>query len=54
MDCSEGKILIDGKDIKDYFIKDLRYNITMIDQEPTLINGSFRENLDPRKTYTDE
>lgn len=42
LDCSEGQILIDGKDIKSYFLKDLRHNITMIDQEPTLINGSFR------------
>ena len=26
----------------------------MIDQEPVLINGTFRENLDPRKEYTTE
>lgn len=25
----------------------------MIDQEPTLINASFRVNLDPRKVYSD-
>ena len=25
----------------------------MIDQEPTLISGSFRENLDPSHAYTD-
>lgn len=24
----------------------------MIDQEPVLINGTFRENLDPRKDYS--
>lgn len=32
LDCEKGKILIDGKNIKDYFIKDLRNDITMIDQ----------------------
>ena len=42
LDCSSGQILIDGKNIQSYFLKDLRYNITMIDQEPVLINGSFR------------
>ncbi len=32
LECSSGKILIDGKDIKKIFLKDLRSNITMIDQ----------------------
>jgi ABC-type multidrug transport system fused ATPase/permease subunit len=32
LECSDGNILIDGKNIKDYFLKDLRSNITMIDQ----------------------
>lgn len=26
----------------------------MIEQEPTLMNGNFRENLDPANQYTDE
>jgi ATP-binding cassette, subfamily C (CFTR/MRP), member 1 len=39
---SSGKILIDGRDIQSYNIKDLRYSITMIDQEPTLIKSTFR------------
>jgi len=42
LDCSEGDILIDEKNIQDYFIKDLRYGLTMIDQEPTLISTSFK------------
>jgi ABC-type multidrug transport system fused ATPase/permease subunit len=42
LDCCEGTISIDGKNIQDYFLKDLRSNITMIDQEPVLINGTFR------------
>jgi len=54
LECCEGQIWIDGKNIRDYFLKDLRANITMIDQEPVLINGTFRENLDPRKVYTTE
>lgn len=52
MEPSEGVILIDEKNILEYPLKDLRYNITMIDQEPTLIQGSFRENLDPAHFYS--
>ncbi len=37
-----GSIQIDGKDIREYQLKDLRSCITMIEQEPTLINGTFR------------
>lgn len=38
----------------DYSLKDLRSSITMIDQEPTLIKSTFRENLDITSRYTDE
>ena len=34
-------------------LKDLRSNVTMIDQEPTLIKGTFRENLDPSQQYSE-
>ena len=54
LEPAEGRILIDGKDILDYRIKDLRACITMIEQEPTLINGTIRENLDPGKKYSDQ
>lgn len=54
LEPAEGSIFIDGKEIRDYKIKDLRSCITMIEQEPTLINGSFRENLDPANQYADE
>lgn len=53
LEPAEGGILIDGKDIQEYKVKDLRSCITMIEQEPTLINGSFRENLDPANQHTD-
>ena len=53
LEPAEGSILIDGKEIREYEVKDLRSCITMIEQEPTLINGSFRENLDPANQYKD-
>lgn len=42
IDPALGSIQIDGKDIREYKLKDLRSCITMIEQEPTLINGTFR------------
>lgn len=35
-------------------IKALRSSLTMIDQDPTLIKSTFRENLDLLHHYSDE
>ena len=53
-DCSEGKLIIDGVDIKDIGLHLLRKNIAYIPQTPFLIQGSIRENLDPFGEYDDE
>ena len=44
-DPSEGEILIDGHNIKDYDIHYLRKAIGVVSQEPVLFNGSFRYNM---------
>lgn len=46
-------MLINGTEVREYDIKALRDNITMIEQEPTLMNATFRENLDPANLYSD-
>jgi ABC-type multidrug transport system fused ATPase/permease subunit len=48
----EGDVLVDGQSIMSLPLKDLRNDITMIDQEPTLIKSTFQENLDITKRYT--
>jgi ABC-type multidrug transport system fused ATPase/permease subunit len=53
-EISNGNLLIDGTRIQDYLIKNLRYGITMIDQEPTLIKSTFKENLDITDKYSNE
>lgn len=53
LEPASGQIIIDGKDIMSYNLKDLRSCITMIEQEPTLMNGTFRDNLDPTYIYSD-
>jgi ATP-binding cassette, subfamily B, bacterial MsbA len=45
MDCDKGSILIDGIDIRDLKIKDLRYLMGIVSQQPILFNTSFKENI---------
>uniref|UniRef100_A0ACD5Z6A4 Uncharacterized protein n=1 Tax=Avena sativa TaxID=4498 RepID=A0ACD5Z6A4_AVESA len=42
---SKGKVLVDGKDIRDYNLKRLRKQIGVVQQEPILFNLSIRENI---------
>jgi ATP-binding cassette, subfamily B, bacterial MsbA len=45
MDCDKGSILIDGIDIRDLKIKDLRYLMGIVSQQAILFNTSFKENI---------
>jgi ATP-binding cassette, subfamily C (CFTR/MRP), member 1 len=53
-EISGGSILLDGSPIEALPMKALRQSLTMIDQEPTLIKSTFKENLDLTSHYTDE
>lgn len=44
-DVSSGSITIDGKDIRDYTLKSLRDNISMVFQDNFLFSGTIRENI---------
>lgn len=44
-DVSDGKILIDGQDIRDVTQESLRMEISMIPQEPSLFHRPMRENI---------
>ena len=44
-DIDQGKILIDGVDIRDYRRDDLRRNIAMVLQDTHLFTGTVRENI---------
>lgn len=44
-DVESGEILIDGKDIKNYTLKELRYKIGMVPQNAILFSGTIAENL---------
>ena len=51
VDPYKGEILIDHNNILEYPLKNIRSSLTVIEQEPTLFHGSFRDNLDPSNTY---
>jgi ABC-type multidrug transport system fused ATPase/permease subunit len=53
-ELSEGRIVIDGVNVKDLPLKVLRSNISIIPQEPTLFTGTLRMNLDPFDEYSDQ
>lgn len=44
-DPREGKILIDGKDIREYNLRRLRTQIGLVQQEPLLFSSSIRDNI---------
>ncbi|KAK7394457.1 hypothetical protein VNO78_14985 [Psophocarpus tetragonolobus] len=49
-----GQILIDGTNIFFIGIHDLRSRLSIIPQDPTMFEGTVRNNLDPLEEYTDE
>ncbi|KAH9260151.1 hypothetical protein BASA81_001926 [Batrachochytrium salamandrivorans] len=53
-ELSSGRILIDGQDCALVGLQTLRKCIIVIPQEPVLLQGSVRFNLDPFNTYTTE
>jgi ATP-binding cassette, subfamily B, bacterial MsbA len=45
MDVDKGSILIDGIDIRDLKVRDLRYLMGIVSQQPLLFNTSFTQNI---------
>ena len=49
-----GKILIDGEDIKNINLEYLRDKLSIVPQDPFLIESTVRDNIDPLNIYSDE
>lgn len=50
---NEGNIIIDGIEIHELGLHDLRSKLSIIPQEPVLFTGTMRTNLDPFGEYPD-
>ena len=49
-DVTNGEILYKGKNIKDFSLKQLRHEISIVQQRSILFSGSLRENMQLRKS----
>lgn len=54
LEAEQGKIVVDDVDVGSIGLQDLRENIVMVPQDPTLFTGTIRSNLDPFGLFTDE
>ncbi|XP_056229585.1 multidrug resistance-associated protein 5 isoform X3 [Seriola aureovittata] len=54
VECCGGSILIDGIDISDIGLANLRSKLSIIPQDPVLFSGTVRSNLDPFNQYSEE
>ncbi|KAJ2555510.1 hypothetical protein EV175_002249, partial [Coemansia sp. RSA 1933] len=54
VEASSGSIIVDGVDISKIGLEELRRNVTIIPQDPSLFNGTIRFNLDPFDEFPEE
>ena len=45
LDPDEGRVLVDGRDLREFALSDVRSQIMLVDQIPYLFNCSIRENI---------
>lgn len=53
-ELQKGQILIDGVDIADERLHEVRSRLTVVPQDATMFTGTLRFNLDPEETCTDD
>jgi len=54
VELSKGQIYIDGANISNLGLENLRQKLSIIPQDPVLFVGTVRYNVDPFSQYTDE
>ncbi|XP_059195026.1 multidrug resistance-associated protein 1-like, partial [Centropristis striata] len=54
LEAAKGQIFIDGTDVSQIGLHDLRSRVTIIPQDPVLFSGSLRMNLDPFDSCSEE
>jgi ABC-type multidrug transport system fused ATPase/permease subunit len=54
IELESGRITLDGVDLSTIDLKALRQSITVVPQDPLLLSGTVRENIDPFSRFSDE
>ncbi|XP_035826216.1 multidrug resistance-associated protein 1 [Aplysia californica] len=54
MEAAGGNIYVDGIDVAEIGLHDLRSRLTILPQDPVLFSGTLRMNLDPFDEFSDE
>ncbi len=54
VEAFSGKIIIDGENISEIPLKKLRRSVSIVPQEPFLLEGTLKTNLDPLNLYTEQ
>ncbi|GAB6028865.1 hypothetical protein CHUAL_004667 [Chamberlinius hualienensis] len=54
MTDTDGQIIIDEEDIKTLSLSEYRKKLSIIPQNPVILSGSIRRNLDPSNEFSDE
>ena len=54
VEAFRGKIVIDGENISEIPLKKLRRSVSIVPQEPFLLEGTLKTNLDPLNLYTEQ
>ena len=54
IEAFQGTIIIDNRNISDVPLKKLRRSISIVPQEPFLLEGTLKTNLDPLNLYSEE
>jgi subfamily B ATP-binding cassette protein MsbA len=44
-DATGGRVLVDGVEVREYRLRSLRENVSLVSQEVVLLNGSIRDNI---------
>ena len=54
VEAFSGKIIIDGENISEIPLKKLRRSVSIVPQEPFLLEGTLKTNLDPLNLYSEQ
>lgn len=53
VEATDGRVLVDGQDLREVGLLDVRKRMTIIPQDPVMFSGTIRFNLDPFSEHSD-